>query len=192
MVLTLGISVDPEVWFLRNHLIESGATGTMNSDRIETSKGPFTMKATISRSVTALAASAAVGLAALSLTPGAVASATASDTDPHDKGGPVVYLNRHGGPVDCGVYVEGLSSGPEPATTLYTARIFRPSCDGTMWLPPNATKLRIMWATLFYENTNPVIISDVRNDEAICLLAKADSHINYTNRSPKGGDCNGD
>lgn len=143
---------------------------------------------------TALAASLAIGLGAIGFAAGGPASA--HPADPHDKGGPVIYLNNHNAPRDCELSVTGIhqstdSSGRDSQEVIYEDTLKRPSCDGTLWLPPGANVLALGWKSPDHDPEHQRL-TEVYDDEAICLLAKTNGKIIYTNRSVKGGDCNGD
>jgi hypothetical protein len=139
-------------------------------------------------------ASVAVAVAATCFVRSEAASAA-------DLGGPVLYVNRHGGPTTCYASVEGTKKDGSP----YKDSLSRESCDGTLWMPPLATGsnlsvyLRVMYPWEYSVSRNFSVQSAmdpeqmvVDNNTAICFLAKADGHPVYTNMSIKGGDCNGD
>ena len=115
--------------------------------------------------------------------------------------GPTVYLSRHGGPTDCGVWVAGTREDDTP----YRNGIWRPSCDGTLELPAmkQDSELSVsVWSESMDAGrvTKVFTVKDkldddqgfVNNNTAICFLAKAFGKVTYTNMSPKGGECNGD
>jgi hypothetical protein len=124
----------------------------------------------------------------------------AAEKNPHDRGGPVIYLNRHGAPTNCTVAVSGVNKDGSD----YRGQIYRKSCDGTLWMPElqlnSSLKIALhaqypsehnAVAEVTIKNKRDDAKSYVTNDTAICFLAKSQGNFVYTNMSDKGGDCNG-
>ena len=143
---------------------------------------------------TVIGGGAAVIAVAVLATTGIGQAAAASD-------GPVIYLSRHGAPTDCGILVKAaIKDGSDYSDSLY-----RPSCDGTLWLPALKTGTRLAvsaWTDSLaggqtdgyfpVEDTRDAQNLVIDNKTAVCFLAKAGGKVMYTNMSEKGGDCNGD
>jgi hypothetical protein len=120
--------------------------------------------------------------------------------NPHDRGGPVLYLSKHGAPTQCKVTVHG----KDWDDASYSDSISRMSCDGTLWMP------KLKWGTYLHVevtvqqpsnneasisfSVGPTMVPNgvVDNDTAICFLVGSLGGVGYTNMSAKGGDCNGD
>lgn len=118
-----------------------------------------------------------------------------------DRGGPVVFVNKHGAPGDCVLLAKAVRAD---GTEYFSDDLRRGSCDGTLWLPPleQDSTLKIDLSAYFPDEYHTVKEFKVQsamnwndvvdNNTAICFLAKADGEVTYTNMSAKGGDCNGD
>lgn len=166
----------------------------------QSKKGTRERIMTLARSLarTSLVAASAMTLTALCFV--TIGNTWAAEKDPHDKGGPVIFLNRHGTPTECSIAVDGVKKGGD----RYQEQISRKSCDGTLWTPEleldssltialyaKYPQKHSATAEVFIKKTRDDARSYVNNDTALCFLVKSDGDLIYTNMSAKGGDCNG-